>query len=398
MKVRQDQYVAESAFDTEQMAPVSVPIHGALAPATSARERVLVLGRFGVESFESHIAETFAEMGHSTAVLHLGESDLRLPGVFGRRVQQALQLVDEVSEGVPVFRRRQTRKIVASARQHAAELVVVGHDFLQPAQVAALKEATGAKVALWFPDHIARFGRAYFLHAAYDTLFFKDTYIVRVLRGEYGLPAFYLPQCCNPARHALPADQAVDPRFRCDIATAGHAHTARMALFRHLTDFDVHIWGNPPPLWMDTHKVAPMLQGRFVADQEKALVFRSASIALNTQYPSEICGVNKRTFEIAAAGGFQLVTHRPGLEELFDDGRELVSYEGLDDMLEKIRYYLVHDELRQQIARAGRERALAQHTYALRLQLILDTVNGLATGYPSAHLSSGPLRTAGGSL
>jgi spore maturation protein CgeB len=377
------------------MASLSIPIDGALPRATPARQRVLVLGRFGVESFESHIAETFAEMGHSTAGVHLGESDLRLRGVFGRRVQQALQLVGKVSEGVPVLRRRQTRKIVAAARQQAAELVLVGHDFLQPAQVAALKDATGAKVALWFPDSIERFGRAYFLHAEYDALFFKDTYIVRVLRAEYGLPAFYLPQCCNPTRHALPADQPVDPRFRCDIATAGHA---RMALFRHLTDFDVHLWGNPPPLWMDTHNVAPMLKGRFVADQEKALVFRSASIALNTQYPSEICGVNKRTFEIAAAGGFQLVTHRPGLEELFDDGRELVSYEGLHDLREKIRYYLVHNQLREQIARAGQERALAQHTYALRLQLLLDTVNGLATGYPSAHLSSGRLRGTGGSL
>jgi spore maturation protein CgeB len=380
------------------MAPVSVRVDGALARATPARERVLVLGRFGVESFESHIAETFAEMGHPTAVMRLGELDLRLPGVVGKRVQQALQLVGEMSEGVPVLRRRQTRKIVAAARQQAAELVLVGHDFLQPAQVAALKEATGARVVLWFPDSIARFGRAYFLHAEYDALFFKDTYIVRVLRAEYGLPAFYLPQCCNPARHALPADQAVDPRFRCDIATAGNAHTARLALFRHLTDFDVRIWGNPPPLWIDTHKVAPMLQRRFVAYHEKALVFRSASIALNNQHPSEICGVNKRTFEIAAAGGFQLVSHRPGLDELFDDGRELVSYEGLDDLREKIRYYLVHDQLRQQIARAGQERVLAEHTYARRLHLLLDTVNGLVAGYPSAHLSSGRPRGAGGSL
>jgi spore maturation protein CgeB len=127
-------------------------------------------------------------------------------------------------------------------------------------------------------------------------------------------------------------------------------------------------------------------------------VFRSASIALNNQHPSEICGVNKRTFEIAAAGGFQLVSHRPGLDELFDDGRELVSYEGLDDLREKIRYYLVHDQLRQQIARAGQERVLAEHTYARRLHLLLDTVNGLVAGYPSAHLSSGRPRGAGGSL
>lgn len=380
------------------MAPVSDRVDGALARATPARERVLVLGRFSVESFESHIAETFAGMGHPTAVVHLGELDLRLPGVVGKRVQQALQLVGEMSEGVPVLRRRQTRKIVAAARQQAAEVVLVGHDFLQPAQVAALKEATGSKVVLWFPDHIARFGRAYFLNAGYDALFFKDPYIVRLLRAEYGLPAFYLPECCNPARHALPADQVVDPRFRCDIATAGSAHAARVAVFRHLTEFDVRIWGNPPPLWMDTHEVAPMLQRRFVAYHEKALVFRSASIVLNTLYPSEICGVNVRTFEIAAAGGFQLVSHRPGLDELFNDGRELVSYKGLDDLREKIRYYLVHDQLRQQIARAGQERVLAEHTYARRLHLLLDTVNGLAAGYPSAHVSLGRPHGAGGSL
>jgi len=37
-------------------------------------------------------------------------------------------------------------------------------------------------------------------------------------------------------------------------------------------------------------------------------------------------------------------------------------------MVQKVRYYLDHDEEREHIARAGRERALRDHTWKQRFQ------------------------------
>ena len=53
--------------------------------------------------------------------------------------------------------------------------------------------------------------------------------------------------------------------------------------------------------------------------------------------------VNPRTFELAAAGAFQLVDARALLPELFAPG-ELATFTSLPEMLLGIDYYLAHPE------------------------------------------------------
>ena len=55
------------------------------------------------------------------------------------------------------------------------------------------------------------------------------------------------------------------------------------------------------------------------------------------------------------------------LPELFEPGREAVTYETEDELIEKLRHYIEHDEERQAIAAAGQERTLREHTYEQRI-------------------------------
>jgi spore maturation protein CgeB len=55
---------------------------------------------------------------------------------------------------------------------------------------------------------------------------------------------------------------------------------------------------------------------------------------------AEIDGVNKRTFEIPACGGFQIITHNDAVSELFEISKEIVTYKNFDDLKTKINYYL----------------------------------------------------------
>jgi len=117
-----------------------------------------------------------------------------------------------------------------------------------------------------------------------------------------------------------------------------------------------------------------MIQSRFVEDSRKALAFRSAKIALNNLHPGEIWGANKRLFEIAGVGAFQMVDWRPGLEVLFEDGKEIVSFSSMDDLRAKISHYLKRPDERKAIAEAGMRRAHRDHTYAIRIRQLLDTL------------------------
>ena len=56
----------------------------------------------------------------------------------------------------------------------------------------------------------------------------------------------------------------------------------------------------------------------------------------------------------------------------YEDGRNVVFYTSMDEMAEKAKYYLAHEDLREEIARCGYEHTLNNHTYFHRAKQIMD--------------------------
>lgn len=359
----------------------------------SGTPRTAVVGRFYDEAFALHIAETLEQMGHQVARLAIGVRYTTSTGwgYAGRRLRE---IAHEISDRSADVRRRRFRRLAAAHRTAAPELTIVCHDFLLPDEIAELR-SHGGKVVMWFPDAISNLGRLYFLNAPYDACFFKDPYIVGALRPFRAGGVFYLPEAYNPARHAIPGGwRGPDPRFACDITTAGNMHSARVALFAQLADYEVRIWGNPPPRWLDVPAVRSMYQGKYVVYEEKARAFRSAKVVLNSLHPAEVSGLNARAFEAAGIGAFQVISHRPELEGLFDPEHELVSFVGIDDLRAKLDRYLAQPRERAVIASAGQRRAAREHKYSDRLALLLKTVRGDADGFHS--IAYGAVETRAG--
>jgi 2-polyprenyl-3-methyl-5-hydroxy-6-metoxy-1,4-benzoquinol methylase/Tfp pilus assembly protein PilF len=84
--------------------------------------------------------------------------------------------------------------------------------------------------------------------------------------------------------------------------------------------------------------------------------------------------VNMRVFEAMASGALLITDNADGLKELFADGEELVVYRDVPHALELIAKYLENDDARERIARAGRERVHSDHTYARRIQTMLEDI------------------------
>jgi spore maturation protein CgeB len=81
-----------------------------------------------------------------------------------------------------------------------------------------------------------------------------------------------------------------------------------------------------------------------------------------------------------------MVDWRPGLSQLFEDGKELIAFRSMADLKQKIDYWLPREAARRAIAEAGMRVAHAEHTYALRLGLLLDTLAGTQRGYPNPRI------------
>lgn len=346
--------------------------------------KVLVVGKFYPEGFALHIAETLTAMAHEVSRFEPGFRSARWGGRIGHRLDQVRGIIHETTDKLPAIRARRMGELWDMVDRTPIDLAIICHDFLWPAEVEELKRRTGAAIALWFPDHLANFGRGYFMNAPYDGLFFKDPYIVHVLDGTVLSPAYYLPECFNPDRHRLPEGSGPGPEHRCDVTTAGNQHSWRVAMFQHLGDFDVKLWGQPAPLWLPTGAVRAIHQGRTVLNEEKARAFLGAKVVLNNLHYGEVWGINVRAFEAAGIGAFQMIDWRPGLSQLFEDGKELISFKGISDLRQKLREWLPsdRDEERDAIAAAGRRRALAEHSYRHRLDLMIETLGGRAMGFP----------------
>jgi glycosyltransferase involved in cell wall biosynthesis len=153
----------------------------------------------------------------------------------------------------------------------------------------------------------------------------------------------------------------------CDVGFVGtlvpsNLYSERVAALQSLREFDLGIWS--------MHEVPPSLrpfQRGSALGEAMMQVLSSVKISINVHGDFMRYGGNMRLFESAALGAFQIVDDRPGLHEWFSDGKHLVTFSDHDDLREKVRYYLAHDDERQRIADAARQHVLAHHRYDQRL-------------------------------
>lgn len=94
---------------------------------------------------------------------------------------------------------------------------------------------------------------------------------------------------------------------------------------------------------------------RGIVDYHKQmpLVFANSRVNLNVSLRSIHSGIPHRVLDIMACGGFVMTNRQPEIMEYFEDGRELVTFGSMDECLEKITYYLEHEEERHKIASLG---------------------------------------------
>jgi hypothetical protein len=101
-------------------------------------------------------------------------------------------------------------------------------------------------------------------------------------------------------------------------------------------------------------------------------VYSRSRIVFNTSIAGD---VTMRLFEGAAAGALVLTDAvANGLGELFRVNEEIVTFADDADLLARIDHFLAHPAERESIAAAGQRRVLAQHTYAHRVDRLLEFV------------------------
>ena len=109
---------------------------------------------------------------------------------------------------------------------------------------------------------------------------------------------------------------------------------------------------------------------------EMPKVFRMSKINLNFTIPNIKSGIPLRIWDVLGCGGFLLTNYQAEIPYYFKEGEDLVCFDGLEDLCEKVGYYLEHEEERKRIAWNGYHKVREKHSYIERIHTILDTVAG----------------------
>jgi len=118
-----------------------------------------------------------------------------------------------------------------------------------------------------------------------------------------------------------------------------------------------------------------------VAAEEIPRIMRESLISLNLADSGIVIGNGKptrsrqikaRVFEITGAGGLLMTENAEHLEDYFIADREMIVFDGIEDLVEKIKYLIANPEKRNAVARAGFYKTQKEHTYEARFKPLLE--------------------------
>ena len=102
-------------------------------------------------------------------------------------------------------------------------------------------------------------------------------------------------------------------------------------------------------------------------------VFKNSKINLKITLRSIRSGMPLRAWDILGAGGFLLSNYQEDFFDFFVPGEDFDFFDGTEDLLTKIEYYLSHEKERKDIAENGFCKVAKQHTYLHRVRTMLET-------------------------
>jgi len=227
----------------------------------------------------------------------------------------------------------------------------------------------GTKVLFLTDDdwQFMRFSRMYGLCFDWIVTTYKNNL---PLYCEHGFNNVILSQWGVNIEHFIP----MNIEKTIDVALIGAPHSNRANLVKKLIEdgINIKVFGKG---W---DKIGlGQYSGGYIADSDFPKVINKCKISITTLQAGDnsTLQIKGRLFEIGACKSFQLVEANPLLEDYFEEGNEIVTYNSYTDLKGKILYYLWNDYERNRIAQNAYYKVIKEHSWQKRIEAIFNMVN-----------------------
>lgn len=347
--------------------------------------KVLLIGEIWAGSLEHYCQRALRSLGHEPCVFNTA----RFTSGFSRSI--VARGVARLTRSLRVARLNHALLRAVGRLPHSVDIVIAIKGIsLFPETLRWIKRRTGAVLCDWHTDDYfdlrASSKYAFACIPIYDCIFTAENFNIPELGSSGARRVQYLPCGYDPDLHR-PGE--VSPRQRerysTDVVFIGSWRADRAEILEAMVaegfERRVSVWGSG---WTKLGKRSPLrphvrFEEIYGEEMPKAIWGARIALAFVTRFGRGGRVATMRTFEIPACGGFMLA-ERASREhhEFFEEGTEMVCFDGVAELGEKVEYYLEREPERAAVGQAGRDRLLRSgYSYRDRVSEILRVCNEL---------------------
>ncbi len=322
--------------------------------------KIFVSGIISPDSFADNVSFALKSLGHNVFSSQSLKGNSFLNSVILGHIERKINF-----NGLWNFE----KKILSEIRAFKPELFLSVTQNYSPAFLAELATIVPKRV-MWWGDPISNDKRMTLLSKEWTAIFIKDFDSVKKFK-IVGRPCYFLNEAMNPAWH-----KPLSQQKNSSIVVAGNYYNYRQAITEFLIEkgYEVELYGSKPPYWAlpIIHRIH---QRRYITREIKSEIFGEGLACLNSFSFYEGNSLNCRAFEIAGAGGLQLIEYREAVERCFEPGKEVLTFQTQEELCSLIERAKKEPVQMKKIREAGVKRALAEHTYLHRLKEIIKIID-----------------------
>lgn len=186
--------------------------------------------------------------------------------------------------------------------------------------------------------------------------------------------SFFIPSAFEPKVHRpiAPSESKLGSKS-FDISFVGTYDHSRDRFLNALNWDHLYVWGDRWKRFSDYRKHKNHIVPHAVYYPDFADILSHSKVTLGLLREEAEDRHTQRTFEIPACGTLQVAPRNEEILGFFEEDKEIVCFESVDELKDKVSYYLRHETERDRIAKNGYQRVMESgHTYIDRITTMLE--------------------------